>query len=185
MTNDPTPTFAFSSEPGATFECSIDIGVPAFAPCSDTGSDTPSNPLADGPYTFRVRATDEAQNKATSVRQFQVDTAGPPAPHLSGTSPASPANQNRPKIVGTGPAGSTVKLYESTNCGGTLIATLPAGNLIAGVEVEVADDSTTYFTATATSSAENTSDCSDPTHLPGGLHRSGHPDHDQPGGAIR
>ena len=63
-TSDTTPTFTFhSSEAGSTFECSIDTGTPAFGPCSGPGaSHTPSSPLSQGPYTFRVRATDPAGN---------------------------------------------------------------------------------------------------------------------------
>ncbi len=74
LTNDATPTFAFSSEPGASFECSIDSGTPSFGSCSDAGSDTPASPLADGSHTFRVRATDAAGNQATASRDFTVDT---------------------------------------------------------------------------------------------------------------
>jgi hypothetical protein len=64
LTNDPTPTFTFSSnEPGSTFECSLDTGIAAFGACSGPGaSHTPASPLADGTYMFRVRATDLAGN---------------------------------------------------------------------------------------------------------------------------
>lgn len=75
-TNDPTPTFAFSSELGATFECSAD-GV-TFGACSDPGEHTFS-PLPDGGHTFAVRATDSAANTDPSpaTRNFTVDTVPP------------------------------------------------------------------------------------------------------------
>ena len=59
-TSDTTPSFAFhSTEAGSTFECSIDTGTASFGPCSGPGAThTPASPLADGAYTFRVRATD-------------------------------------------------------------------------------------------------------------------------------
>ncbi len=160
LTNDPTPTFTFSSEAGASFECSIDTGTPSFGPCSGNGTHTPASPLTDGPHTFRVRATDTAGNTTLATRSFQVDTASPAAPILSSTLPASPANDNTPKILGSTPAGTTVSLYSNASCSGTLLATFPAANLSTGVTVTVADDSTSHFSATATTGAANTSPCS-------------------------
>jgi hypothetical protein len=160
LTNDSTPTFTFSSESGASFECSIDTGTPNFGSCSGAGSDTPASALADGQHTFRVRARDAAQNEAVATRSFQVDTAGPAAPTLGPAVPASPANDNSPEIHGSAPVGSTVRLFADDDCSGTPIATIPAAELTSGVEVTVADDSTSAFTATATSAAQNTSPCS-------------------------
>ncbi len=162
LTNDPTPTFTFSSEAGASFECSIDTGTPSYGPCSGPGTHTPSSPLADGPYTFRVRATDAATNSATEAQGFTLDTSAPPPPQLTATIPASPANQNSPKVVGTAPAGSTVNLYTTVGCSGSPIATTTAAELEAGVTVSVPDDTTTRFRATVTDEAANLSACSSP-----------------------
>ncbi len=163
LTNDATPTFGFHpGEAGASVQCSIDQGSPAFGPCSDAGSHTPSSPLSDGPYTFRVRATDAVGNQATATRSFTVDTAGPQAPVLSATLPASPANHNSPKILGSAPAATTVRLYASAVCSGAAIATVSAAELEAGIEVTVPDDTSTAFSATATTAAENISGCSEP-----------------------
>jgi hypothetical protein len=164
LTNDPTPTFAFhASEAGSSFECSTDTGTPDFGPCSDAGSHTPARPLADGPHTFRVRATDAAANQgASTTRGFTVDTAAPPAPQLTSTAPASPANENSPKIVGSAPGGSTVRLYASLDCSGSVLVTMSAAQLADGVLVSVLDDTTSKFSATATSAAGNASGCSAP-----------------------
>ncbi|MFP5389441.1 MAG: Ig-like domain-containing protein, partial [Thermoleophilia bacterium] len=164
LTNDPTPSFEFhASEGGSSFECSIDTGTAAYGPCSGAGSHTPASPLADGPYTFRVRATDAAGNQGAGVtRAFTVDTSAPPPPELNSTQPASPANENSPKLIGSAPAGSTVRLYESADCSGTPLVTVSAAQLAAGIAVSVADDSTTQWSATATSSADSTSPCSAP-----------------------
>jgi hypothetical protein len=76
-TNDPTPTFGFSStEAGSSFECRFDSGP--FSPCSGPGdTHTPSGALADGPHTFAVRATGPAGNTEPSpeTRSFTVRTA--------------------------------------------------------------------------------------------------------------
>jgi hypothetical protein len=162
LTNNHTPTFGFGSEPGATFECSIDTGTASFGPCSAAGSHTPAAPLAEGPHTFRVRATDQAGNQAVATRDFQVDTAVPATPELTATTPGSPASANALKVIGSAPAGTTIRLYQGANCAGTPIATVPVSELEAGIEVTVADNSTTSFRATATTSAENASGCSEP-----------------------
>ena len=162
LTNDPTPTFTFSSEPGASFECSIDTGAPDFGPCSGAGSDTPSSPLANGSYTFRVLATDAAANQAISRRDFEVDTSAPSAPHLTATAPASPANDNNPQVIGSAPAGTTVKLYATIDCSGEPLSVGSAAELEAGIAVLVPDDSTTAVRATATTAADNISGCSEP-----------------------
>ncbi len=162
LTNDATPTFTFSSEPGASFECSIDTGTPSFGPCSGIGTHTPATPLSDGSKTFRVKVRDGAQNEAVATQAFQVDTASPAAPHLDATVPASPANANSPKILGSAPAGSTVHLYGNSGCNGTQLAAFSAAELAAGVMVSVADDSFSTFSAVATSPAAVTSPCSIP-----------------------
>lgn len=82
-TGDATPTFTFSSEAGATFECQVDLG--AFDTCSSPFT-TPS--LGDGPHTFAVRATDLATNvdPSPATRAFSVDTAAPDTTITSGPS---------------------------------------------------------------------------------------------------
>ena len=82
LTNDPTPTFGFSSdEAGSSFECRF--GSDSFGPCSGPGAThTPAVPLADGAHTFGVRATDAASNtdQTPASRSFVVDTHSPSDP---------------------------------------------------------------------------------------------------------
>ena len=79
-TTDNRPVFTFSSsEPGSTFACSLDEGTPNFRACSGPGaSDQPPNPLANGTYTFRVRATDALGNQDPTPAQlrFTVSSRG-------------------------------------------------------------------------------------------------------------
>jgi hypothetical protein len=71
-TNDPTPTFTFSSQPGTSFECKLDSG--SYAPCS---SPKTTSYLTDGSHTFHVRASDAAGNTdpTPASRSFTVRTA--------------------------------------------------------------------------------------------------------------
>ena len=161
LTNDPTPTFTFSSEPGASFECSIDTGTASFGPCSGNGSHTPGSPLSDGPYTFRVRATDAATNSAIATQPFTVDTAIPPAP----TSPKRSRLPRKPELC-EGRWGQRRRRvdgqsqYTTVGCSGPPIATVGAAALAAGVTTSVPDDTTTRFRATVTDEAGNPSACS-------------------------
>jgi hypothetical protein len=77
VTGDSTPTFEFTaSEPGSSFECSVDGG--AFEACN---SPITLAPLADGPHGFRVRSRDLAGNVDTSPagRDFTVVASVSPA----------------------------------------------------------------------------------------------------------
>ncbi len=91
-TNDPSPTFEFSSnEPGSTLECQIDGG--GWESCASPL--TYPDDLDDGSHTFEVRATDAAGNTDQSAASvtFTVDTA---APDTTITSSAPSASDNTP-----------------------------------------------------------------------------------------
>ncbi|MFY9578652.1 MAG: Ig-like domain-containing protein [Gaiellaceae bacterium] len=106
-TNDTTPLFGFTAEPGASVECSIDHGTPAYGPCATTTSHTAVTALADGSYVFRVRATDAAGNAANAQQAFSIDST---APSLSiDAGPAGPTNDTTPSFAFTAEAGTTVE----------------------------------------------------------------------------
>ena len=85
LINDATPTFGFSSEPGASFQCRFDSDP--FGACSGPG-DTHTSALADGFHTFYVRAVDAAGNPDTSPasQSFTVDATAPETTIDSGPS---------------------------------------------------------------------------------------------------
>ncbi|HEX5713809.1 MAG TPA: S8 family serine peptidase, partial [Solirubrobacterales bacterium] len=92
-----------------------------------------------------------------------LEPTPPPAPLLAATDPASPANDNEPRILGSAAAGTTVDVYSGASCAGAPVASGSAAGLEApGIAVAVADNSTTEFSATATSAAAATSACSAP-----------------------
>jgi hypothetical protein len=79
-TPDNKPTFTFhSDEPGATFECKLDGpgGAGSYGSC--TSPKSYSTPLADGSYTFSVRAANAVANvdQTPATRSFSVDTTPP------------------------------------------------------------------------------------------------------------
>jgi sugar lactone lactonase YvrE len=102
-TNDPTPSFGFSSsEGGSSFECRIYPGTTpsgSFGPCSGPGAThTPASPLPDGQHTFEVRATDPADNTDPSPasRTFTVDTVPPQTSIDTGPAAGSTTNDSTP-----------------------------------------------------------------------------------------
>ncbi|HEV3375764.1 MAG TPA: Ig-like domain-containing protein [Thermoleophilaceae bacterium] len=100
-TNDSTPTFAFSSEAGASFQCRVDNG--AFAACSSPHT---TAALADGAHTFEVWATDAAGNTgAAASRAFTVDTVAPQTTVDSG--PSGLTNDSTPTFGFSSEAGAS------------------------------------------------------------------------------
>jgi hypothetical protein len=83
--NSTNPSFAFSANELATFECSLDGA--AFASCTSPKS---YSGLTDGSHTFRVRATDQAGNAGLPASYaWTIDGTPPPAPTIS-SNPANP-----------------------------------------------------------------------------------------------
>jgi hypothetical protein len=95
---------------------------------------------------------------ATGVAHGAVE-----APAISGSTPTSPSSSNSPRIRGSAPLGSIVTLYRSADCSGPIEAR--GGSLEfgwTGLQAEVPDNTTTVFTATATSTTNEVSRCSAP-----------------------
>jgi hypothetical protein len=110
LTNDPTPTFTFSSsEAGSSFECRFDSDP--FGACSGPGhTHTPASALADGFHTFEVRATDPATNtdQTAASQSFTVDTAPPETTIIGG--PSASTNDPTPTFTfSSSEAGSSFK----------------------------------------------------------------------------
>jgi len=113
--------------------------------------------------TFYATATDAAGNVSacSSGLTYVEDSIAPAAPTVSSTSPASGANNNSPKVIGTAAAETTVKVYPTASCTGSPLATGTAAAFASpGIAVSVSDNTTTTFKATATDAAGNASACS-------------------------
>ncbi|MFL5817696.1 MAG: Ig-like domain-containing protein [Conexibacter sp.] len=137
-TGDSTPLFQFVADAETTVACSIDLGVPAFGPCTGAAAHAVVSPLLDGSYTFRVRATDRAGNQTVATRAFTVDTVpdapGPVSPRPDPTPPVTTPVTPRPvkpqllspfplvRISGTlTSAGARIRLLTVRASPGTLV----------------------------------------------------------------
>jgi MYXO-CTERM domain-containing protein len=114
-----TATFTFTSDdPAATFECRRENEA-GFSSCTTPKTYTG---LADGTYTFYVRARDAANNvdPSPASRTWTVDNTAPAAPVI--ITPANGAtvyNNYRPSIKGTSVPGTTVNVIIDNAPAGT------------------------------------------------------------------
>ena len=101
VTGDNDPSFTFSSEAGATFECRLDADT--WAVCHSPRSFTD---LIDGDHTFHVRATDIAGNSGPAAeRAFTIDASAPTV--TIDTYPPALTNATAASFSFSGEAGAT------------------------------------------------------------------------------
>src|SRR5207253_131244 len=99
--NSSAPSFSFSSEAGASFQCALDGA--AFASCSSPKAYTS---VADGSHTFQVKATDGAGNTGPAAAYtWTIDATAPTASITA--SPTNPSNSNAPSFSFSSEAGAT------------------------------------------------------------------------------
>ncbi|HKP90139.1 MAG TPA: M36 family metallopeptidase, partial [Thermoleophilaceae bacterium] len=113
-------------------------------------------------YHYRVEALrGDRVVSAGEDRTFTTRAQPPPAPTLRAIAPASPANDNAPRLTGVAADGTTIDVYDTADCTGTPVTTGSAADFAGpGLSVGVPDDSTTTFRATATDARGNRSGCS-------------------------
>lgn len=132
-----------------------------FSACGD--DDQPATPDAAPPAPDgMVPAPDATPPEADATPPSPDATPPPPgAPVLSATSPASPANENAPSVLGTAAASLEIRVYADDACAGAVVATgvSDAAGAFA-IAVTVADDTTTTFRATAYDAVGGESACS-------------------------
>jgi len=82
---------------------------------------------------------------------YRQVTTPPAAPILSSVNPASPANDNLPRLTGSAVAESIVFVYTTPDCSGSPVGTGTAAEFSnGGVQAQVPDNSTTTFYAKVT-----------------------------------
>lgn len=145
------------SAAGNGFEvCKVSSSCQAGAPSGGGGA-------MNGPQGITVGPSGDIFVADTVDNRIQEFGGGQPpaAPTLTGTSPASPADDNSPEILGSAAATTTVRIYANASCTGAPLATGSSAALASpGITVSVADNTTTTFHASATDGDGNTSACS-------------------------
>lgn len=158
----------FGAEPGGLVSVYADSACTGLqvldAPAAELNGAGIALTVADDTTTvFRVLAYDALGNVSTcsNALAYTEDSTAPAAPTLSGTSPASGSNVNRPKAQGTAEAGSSVVVLGTADCTGQPLGVGTAEELGGGgIELSVSDNTTTSLSALATDAAGNLSTCS-------------------------
>jgi hypothetical protein len=109
ITNDPTPSFSFASEAGASFGCKIDSG--GYQSCR---SPYTVSHLPDGPHTLTVRATDRWANSDSTPAQraFTVKTAEVSVNDARTSLRVTAAPGASDNVVVTRPSASTLRVTD-------------------------------------------------------------------------
>jgi large repetitive protein len=137
--NDTTPAFSYTAEPGSTVTCTIDG-----SPLSCTSTSASPSISTQVSHTFVVTATDAALNTSTQTFTWVLDTT---APSLTlDTKPTNPSNSLTPSFAYTAAGGSTVTC---TLDGSPLACSSTA------VTPTIAGETAHTFTVTATDAALN------------------------------
>ncbi len=113
--------------------------------------------------SYSATATQNGATWVMHMAAFRGESSGVAAPTITATSPASPANDNNPEVIGTVGAGSPVqvKIYRNASCSGTPDATGTVAQFTGGgITVAVTGDATTVLSARASDASNNDSACS-------------------------
>jgi hypothetical protein len=112
LTGSTSQSISFTSEPGATFQCSLDGG--AFSLCS---SPSVRSGLVDGPHSIAVKAVDSVGNVGSpATASWTVNTTTLPPTVLG---PAAFTNQTSATLTFSGAAGAS---FTCARDGGTFAA---------------------------------------------------------------
>jgi hypothetical protein len=116
------------------------------------GIPIPSGVIATNSVTtFYATQTDGSGTSGCSVGlKYRQVTTPPEPPVLGSVSPASPANDNFPRLIGSADPEATVSIFSNPTCSGAPLET-GSGAAFAGsgIQVSVPDNSTTTFYAEA------------------------------------
>ncbi|KFE64307.1 adventurous gliding motility protein AgmC [Hyalangium minutum] len=157
-TEDSTPTYAGTAEPGSTVIIIVDgppVGI-ATADVAGNWAFTPTPPLAEGSHTVKATATDAAGNVSpvSNTNTFMVD-ATPPTVVVTTPAEGSITHDNTPTYSGTVEAGSTVTLSMDGTVVGTATVT---GTTWTFTQTPPLPDGPHTVTASATNAAGTATD---------------------------
>lgn len=115
--------------------CSDPSGLPVYqyvgvSPFPQHGQVRVAGPAGDGVWSYEpdpgfsgddsFKYYGRSGNGDAAPKTVTVQVTAPPAaPQVGGTTPASPSNASSPKVTGTAPGGTTVKLFATSDCSGS------------------------------------------------------------------
>ena len=168
---DSTPNVTGTAEENSTVKVFGDFGCAgqplASGQASPSGDFNIVTPVTHNATTVLTANTTDAADHTSDCSSsitYTHDNQAPAPPSNITTTPVSPANDTTFQVKGTAAAGSTVQIFTqgAASCelgigGGPTDSAADFAN--PGIEVTVADDSTTQIAVTATDAADNTSSC--------------------------
>lgn len=149
---DPDATVTVYEEDPTCFNVGAVVAVGTVEELEGDGIQLPNGVIApDSATTFYATQADEGGTStcSTGLKYRQVTTA-PALPTLDSVSPASAADDNFPHVIGIADPEATVSIYSDPTCSGSPLTT-GTGTAFAdaGIQVQVPDNSTTTFYASA------------------------------------
>jgi len=167
---DDSPDLIGQAEPNATVrlyigaDCSGSVVRAAAAGADGTFGFLAVAVSANATTSLHATATDAGNNVSACSPTFSYvhDSLAPAPPSLTSTTPTSPGKSTSPDVSGTVEPRAEVRLFKTSDCSGTPLASLtaPPGGPFTFPSVSVAAADTTQFRATATDAAGNTTACS-------------------------
>lgn len=145
---------------------SIDAGLPEGAAAED-GSHaffTTEERVTEADLDAELDVYDHFSGGTLLASTGNFAPLGPPTPSQLSTDPSSPGASLTPRLRGQSDPNTAIKVYATADCSGAPVATGTQVELGGtGIQVNVAEGSTTSFRATATDANGDTSPCSSPT----------------------
>lgn len=153
--DSPTTFYATESDPAHILETS-DCSTPGLT----YWHSSTAPPMGSEPPAGEPPAGEPPASQPPAVDGNHPAAAAPLPPRLR-TQPGGPANDNTPRVVGAAPGADSVKIFGNSSCSGAPLAKVSAGELAAGVELRVPDNSSTDFTGLSVGNGKQ-SFCSPP-----------------------
>jgi CSLREA domain-containing protein len=146
---------------GPTLTQKLLQGSPAIDKGNGVGATTDQRGAGFPRISDSPTITNASGGDGSDIGAYERDSVPPHNPLISASTPKSPANNNNPKLRGLAEAGSIVRLYKTAGCTGPAVKAGSAATFSSpGLAVNVPDNSTTTFHATATDASNNKSACS-------------------------
>ena len=130
-------------------------------PITYWNSSSSGEPPNEEPPKEELPTTEPPTTKPPATGERPGTSPGPPVPPRLRTLPGSRANDNTPMLIGSAPGADAVKIFTNSSCSGAPLNTVSVKELTAGVEVHVADNSTTDFAGISAANGKQ-SFCSPP-----------------------